>query len=205
MCRTYLARIRSFESGQLESSANGIGSRREKGQSLKYLKWFKFEQISKSIGNKKNPPSIIFLTTVHKLYYHKDKNRASFELIQHYFSIFLELTSDDRVECVRHLLALLNPPNIDTLFVLMKFLHQVSLNCSDRYDDGDETLARIFRIFSSIRFFKNFSEIFEHISSLQQLKYEWFLSIWENSQKFSELFHFVPLCENFTTKCHKII
>ncbi|PAV63486.1 hypothetical protein WR25_01440 [Diploscapter pachys] len=42
-----------------------------------------------------------------------------------------KLTSDDRVECVRHLLALLNPPNIDTLFVLMKFLHQIPGNKMD--------------------------------------------------------------------------
>ncbi|CAJ0594420.1 unnamed protein product [Cylicocyclus nassatus] len=39
---------------------------------------------------------------------------------------------EERVEVIRLLFSLLGPPNIDTLYVLLKFLHEVSLHCHDQ-------------------------------------------------------------------------
>ncbi|KHJ91727.1 RhoGAP domain protein [Oesophagostomum dentatum] len=39
---------------------------------------------------------------------------------------------EERIEVVRLLVSLLGPPNIDTLYVLLKFLHEVSLHCHDQ-------------------------------------------------------------------------
>ncbi|KAK6045441.1 RhoGAP domain protein [Cooperia oncophora] len=45
---------------------------------------------------------------------------------------------DERIDVVRLLVSLLGPPNIDTLYVLLKFLHEVSLHCHDHSHTGVE-------------------------------------------------------------------
>ncbi|KAF1771082.1 hypothetical protein GCK72_002907 [Caenorhabditis remanei] len=47
---------------------------------------------------------------------------------------------DDRIEAIRLLFALLVSPNLDTLFVLLKFLHEVSCHSQDRYNAAGELL-----------------------------------------------------------------
>ncbi|VDO42576.1 unnamed protein product [Haemonchus placei] len=39
---------------------------------------------------------------------------------------------EERIDVLRLLVSLLAPPNIDTLYVLLKFLHEVSLHCHDQ-------------------------------------------------------------------------
>ncbi|KAK6730128.1 hypothetical protein RB195_006909 [Necator americanus] len=43
---------------------------------------------------------------------------------------------EERIEVIRLLVSLLGPPNIDTLYVLLKFLHEVSLHCHDQVGSG---------------------------------------------------------------------
>lgn len=38
---------------------------------------------------------------------------------------------EERIDIIRLLVSLLGPPNIDTLYVLLKFLHEVSLHSHD--------------------------------------------------------------------------
>ncbi|EPB78850.1 RhoGAP domain protein [Ancylostoma ceylanicum] len=51
--------------------------------------------------------------------------------------LFLGFPVEERIEVVRLLVSLLGPPNIDTLFVLLKFLHEVTLHCHDQVDSAD--------------------------------------------------------------------
>ncbi|VDM76772.1 unnamed protein product [Strongylus vulgaris] len=44
---------------------------------------------------------------------------------------------EERIEVLRLLISLLGPPNIDTLYVLLKFLHEVSLHCHDQIGAGE--------------------------------------------------------------------
>ncbi|CAL2029762.1 unnamed protein product [Caenorhabditis brenneri] len=47
---------------------------------------------------------------------------------------------DERIEAIRLLFALLVSPNLDTLFVLLKFLHEVSCHSQDRHNAAGELL-----------------------------------------------------------------
>ncbi|CAI5439071.1 unnamed protein product [Caenorhabditis angaria] len=51
-----------------------------------------------------------------------------------------KLNIEDRIEAIRLLFALLVSPNLDTLFVLLKFLHEVSCHSNDRTDENGEVL-----------------------------------------------------------------
>ncbi|CAB3407437.1 unnamed protein product [Caenorhabditis bovis] len=50
------------------------------------------------------------------------------------------LSIEDRIEAIRLLFALLVSPNLDTLFVLLKFLSEVSMNSNDRTGADGETI-----------------------------------------------------------------
>ncbi|KAK5979348.1 Rho-GAP domain-containing protein [Trichostrongylus colubriformis] len=53
---------------------------------------------------------------------------------------------EERIDVVRLLVSLLAPPNMDTLYVLLKFLHEVSLHCHDQVNHtGVEVRRRQFR------------------------------------------------------------
>ncbi|ULU10630.1 hypothetical protein L3Y34_014716 [Caenorhabditis briggsae] len=47
---------------------------------------------------------------------------------------------DERIEAIRLLFALLVSPNLDTLFVLLKFLHEVSCNSQDKHNAAGDLL-----------------------------------------------------------------
>ena len=40
---------------------------------------------------------------------------------------------EERIDCYRLLVSLLSPPSVDTLFVLLKFLHEVAENSGDKH------------------------------------------------------------------------
>uniref|UniRef100_A0A8R1I429 Rho-GAP domain-containing protein n=1 Tax=Caenorhabditis japonica TaxID=281687 RepID=A0A8R1I429_CAEJA len=48
---------------------------------------------------------------------------------------------EERIEAIRLLFALLVSPNLDTLFVLLKFLHEVSCHSADRSNGADEIIV----------------------------------------------------------------
>ncbi|VDK41761.1 unnamed protein product [Anisakis simplex] len=47
---------------------------------------------------------------------------------------------EERIECIKMLIALLPQPNIDTLFVLLNFLHDVAANANDQLNDCGEVV-----------------------------------------------------------------
>lgn len=65
-------------------------------------------------------------------------------------SVVAEFNIEERIEAIRLLFALLVSPNLDTLFVLLKFLHEVSCHSQDRHNAGEV-------VFEMIKFLSNVS------------------------------------------------